>query len=374
MRSSGAGVNAISMGVDKTPNTQHLPPPAMRLLTHLAITCLLALTSCVKDKQETTKAPVPAAAGMVLIPSGAFEMGTSQELFAQGNIPVRSGAEEWPLHRVILDAFYMDATEVTNLQFKEFIVATGYKTQAERPFSQEDYPKAKPEDLLPAAFVMAPPDKKVDIKTEPHWTWWKLTNGADWQHPEGPKANLEGRWDHPVVNIAYEDAEAYAKWAGKRLPTEAEWEYAARGGLEGKLFPWGDELTPGGKHMANCWQGDFPNENTNGDGFMTSSPVKSFPPNGYGLFDMGGNVWELIADQYEKDYYQRSPKFAPKGGVGKPVVEASDGPVVHQRVIRGGSFLCSEGYCTGYRNAARQLSDDISSSYHTGFRCVKDID
>jgi len=349
----------------------------MRLFANLTITCLLALTSCVKDKKEKPESSAkkgPAPAGMVLIPSGAFDMGTARELFAQGHIPVRSGAEEWPPHRVILDAFYMDETEVTNLQYKVFVDATGYKTQAEKPFSQEDYPEAKPKDLVPAAFVMAPLASKVDIQTEPHTTWWKLTPGADWQHPEGPKSSLEGRWDHPAVNLAYEDAEAYAKWIGKRLPSEAEWEYAARGGLEGKLFPWGDELTPGGKHMANCWQGDFPNENTNGDGFMTSSPVKSFPPNGYGLFDMGGNVWELIADQYEKDYYQRSPKFAPKGGVGKPIIEASDGPIVHQRVIRGGSFLCSEGYCTGYRNAARQLSDDISSSYHTGFRCVKDID
>ena len=349
----------------------------MRLFVHISITCLLALSSCSKGKKTSkldpakkTNAPIPP--GMVLVPSGSFNMGTAQELFAQGDIPVRSGAEEWPPHRVILDAFFMDETEVTNRQFKEFVDATGYKTQAERPFSQEDYPNAKPEDLLPAAFVMASLTKKVDIKTEHHTTWWKLTNGADWQHPEGPDSNLDRRWDHPVVNIAYEDAEAYAKWAGKRLPTEAEWEYAARGGLEGKLYPWGDELTPGGKHMANCWQGDFPNENTSEDGFSSSSPVKSFSPNGFGLFDMAGNVWEIVADQYEQGYYQKSPKFAPKGGVGESIVK--DGPVVHQRVIRGGSFLCNEGYCTGYRNAARQLSDDISSSYHTGFRCVKDIE
>ena len=175
-------------------------------------------------------------------------MGTSIEPQEQ---PVRRGAEEYPPHRVILKPFYMDETEVTNLQFQKFVDETGYKTQAEKPFSQKDYPNAKPEDLLPAAFVMAPPKDNVDIKTESHWSWWKLVNGADWKHPEGPESNLEGRSNHPVVNIAYEDAVAYAKWAGKRLPTEAEWEYAARGGLEEKLYPWGNDLKPSEKLMAN---------------------------------------------------------------------------------------------------------------------------
>ncbi|NCG28242.1 MAG: SUMF1/EgtB/PvdO family nonheme iron enzyme, partial [Verrucomicrobiales bacterium] len=194
------------------------------------------------------------------------------------------------------------------------------------------------------------------------------------KHPEGPESNLEGRWNHPVVNIAYEDALAYAKWAGKRLPTEAEWEYAARGGLKEKLYPWGNELSPKGKIMANFWQGDFPNKNTNEDSYMTSAPVKSFPPNDYGLFDMGGNVWEMVADKYEKNYYARSPIESPKGGIGESIVKKGEGPIVFQRIIRGGSFLCSEGYCTGYRVGARQLSDDISASYHTGFRCVLDIE
>lgn len=297
-------------------------------------------------------------------------MGTDQT--SAGDNPVRSGAEEWPPHRVIIDSFYMDETEVTNLQFKAFVDATGYKTQAERPFSQKDYPKAKPEDLLPAAFVMAPPKETVDIKTASHWTWWKLTQGADWQHPEGPESNLDDRWNHPVVNVAFEDALAYAKWSGKRLPTEAEWEYAARGGLEEKLYPWGNEISPGDKMMANFWQGDFPNKNTNEDGYITSSPVKSFPPNGYALYDMGGNVWEMVADEYEQGYYAKSETKSPKGGIGRSIVAKGEGPIVRQRLIRGGSFLCSEGYCTGYRVGARQLSDDISASYHTGFRCVVD--
>ncbi len=336
----------------------------------LILICFFSILGC--GKQERSKeVKIFPPEGMVFIPGGSFIMGTSLEPKEQ---PVRSGAEESPPHRVILKPFYMDETEVTNLQFRNFVDETGYKTQAERPFNQKDYPKAKPEDLLPAAFVMAPPKSNVDINTASHWTWWKLVNGADWKHPEGPESNLKGRSNHPVVNIAYEDALAYAKWAGKRLPTEAEWEYAARGGLKEKLYPWGDELSPKGKIMANFWQGDFPNENTNEDSYMTSAPVKSFPPNGYGLFDMGGNVWEMIADKYERDYYARSPIESPKGGIGQSIVKKGEGPIVFQRIIRGGSFLCSEGYCTGYRVGARQLSDDISASYHTGFRCVLDIE
>ena len=308
---------------------------------------------------------------MVLVPGGTFIMGTDSE--SQKDQPVRSGAEEWPPHNVILKSFYMDKTEVTNTQFKEFVSETGYLTLAERPFKKEDYPKAKPEDLLPAAFVMASPKTNVDIKSESHWSWWKLTTGANWKCPEGPESNLEGKLDHPVVNLAYEDAKAYAEWAGKRLPTEAEWEYAARGGLKGAMYPWGSELLSEGNIMANYWQGDFPNKNTNEDKFLTTSPVKSFPPNNYGLYDIAGNVWEMVADEYEKGYYERSPIESPKGGIGQSIVNKGEGPIIRQRIIRGGSFLCSEGYCTGYRVGARQLSDDISASYHTGFRCVMDV-
>ena len=334
----------------------------------LILICVLTFSGCDKQKRSETIIKSPPE-GMVLIPGGSFMMGTSIEPQEQ---PVRRGAEEYPPHRVNLKPFYMDETEVTNLQFQKFVDETGYKTQAEKPFSQKDYPNAKPEDLLPAAFVMAPPKDNVDIKTESHWSWWKLVNGADWKHPEGPESNLEGRSNHPLVNIAYEDAVAYAKWEGKRQPTQAEWEYAARGGLEEKLYPWGNDLKPSEKLMANFWQGDFPNKNTNEDNYMTSSPVKSFPSNGYGLFDMAGNVWEMVADKYEKGYYARSPIESPKGGIGQSIINKGEGPIVFQRIIRGGSFLCSEGYCTGYRVGARQLSDDISASYHTGFRCVMD--
>ena len=267
----------------------------------------------------------------------------------------------------------MDTTEVTNAEFKAFVDETGYVTLAERPFKKEDYPNAKPEDLVPAAFVMASPKTNVDVKSESHWSWWKLTNGANWKHPEGPGSDISDKWDHPVVNLAYEDAKAYAHWAGKRLPTEAEWEYAARGGVKDAMYPWGNELLLNGTIMANYWQGDFPNTNTNEDKFLTTAPVKSFSPNGYGLYDLAGNVWEMVADEYEKGYYSKSPIESPTGGIGQSIVNKGEGPIVRQRIIRGGSFLCSEGYCTGYRVAARQLSDDISASYHTGFRCVMDV-
>ena len=350
--------------------------PPMRLAHLLPIYLPLLLASC-KEPKDTAAPSAPATAapplGMVLIPAGSFEMGLSEERLKAGENPVRSGAEEWPAHKVMLDAFHMDETEVTNAQFKAFVAATGYKTQAERPFKQSDFPKARPQDLEPASFVLSQPVGPINVRTASHWTWWKLTPGADWLHPDGPGSDLEGRSDHPVVNIAYEDAQTYAKWAGKRLPTEAEWEYAARGGLEGKLYPWGDELKPGGKWQANIWQGNFPNDNSKEDGFKTTAPVKSFSPNGYGLFDISGNVWELVADEYEKGYYERSPKHSPTGGEGKSIVSPEEGIQVRQRIIRGGSFLCTEGYCTGYRVAARQLSDDITASHHTGFRCVKDI-
>lgn len=318
-----------------------------------------------KSSAESQNAPE----GMVMIPGGTFTMGTSQE--SSGENPVRSGAEEFPVHRVIVEGFWMDETEVTNRQFKAFVDATGYKTQAETPFSQEDYPNARPEDLAPASFGFLKPTEHVDPLRSDHWEWWTLIPNANWHQPEGPGSNIEDRMDHPVVCVALMDCEAYAKWAGKRMPTEAEWEYAARGGLEGMIYCWGNELKPGGKWLANIWQGDFPNENLEEDGFWGTAPAKSFPPNGYGLYDIAGNVWEIVADPYKKGYYGESPKYNPKGALDPPDMEGTTG--VKQRIIRGGSFFCSVGYCTGYRPGARQLSDDITTSCHTGFRCVKDV-
>jgi len=345
--------------------------------TLIAAGLLCALISCEKDGEKkaassgaASKEESNSPKGMVWIEGGTFSMGTSQEV-AQKN-PVRSGAEESPVHRVIVEGYYMDETEVTNHQFKEFIDATGYKTQAEIPFSQEDYPNARPEDLAPASFGFKKPEGEVDPLRTSHWTWWQLIPESNWRQPEGPGSNIVERMDHPVVCVAYQDCLAYAKWAGKRLPTEAEWEYAARGGLEEKVYIWGDELKPGGKWLANIWQGDFPNKNLEEDGFWGSSPVKTFPPNGYGLYDMAGNAWEIVADSYKKGYYESSPKYNPRGPNDAPDMEGTTG--VKQRIIRGGSFLCSVGYCTGYRPAARQLSDDITTSCHTGFRCVKEAD
>jgi sulfatase modifying factor 1 len=338
---------------------------SFRMLPFLAL-----LASCEKGEVTISDKEVPAGEkppGMIWIEGGTFTMGTNEEL-AMAN-PVRSGAEETPEHRVIIEGFWMDETEVTNRQFKEFVDVTSYKTQAEIPFKQEDYPNARAEDLLPASFGFKKPDEDVDALKTSHWTWWQLIPNANWKQPEGPGSNIDERMDHPVVCLAYEDCAAYAKWAGKRLPTEAEWEYAARGGHENTLYTWGDELTPGGKWLANIWQGVFPNNNEEADGFWGTSPAKAFPPNDYGLYDMAGNVWEIVADPYKKDYYGESAKYNPKGPTDAADMEGTVG--VKQRIIRGGSFLCSEGYCTGYRPAARQLTDDITASCHTGFRCAK---
>ena len=302
---------------------------------------------------------------MVWIPGGSFEMGAKEEHLG----PVRAQAEEFPTHRVVLEGFWMDATEVTNAQFRKFVEATGFKTRAERPFSRKDFPNAPEGSLDPGSFVFKQPEFEVDPERSRHDVWWKLVKGADWRHPDGPGSSIEGLDDHPVVSVSAEDAQAYAEWAGKRLPTEAEWEYAARGGAHSQQYIWGDELTPNGTFMANYWQGAFPNENTKADGFLRTAPVKSFPPNAYGLYDMAGNVWEIVKDYYQKGYYEHSPTFDPQGPA---VGESVNNTGFPQRIIRGGSFLCTEGYCTGYRPAARQLSDDLSTSHHTGFRCVMD--
>ncbi len=347
--------------------------PSMRFPTTscLATAFLLCLLAACEKKPDTTKPstsePGPAPEGMVLIPGGTFSMGTDPQ--AASTQPVRSGAPEFPVHRVVLEPFWMDETEVTNAQFKKFIDATGYKTQSEKAFSPEDYPDAPPGSLDPASFIFKKPSGDVDVATADHMAWWNLVKGADWNHPEGPDSNIDDRMDHPVVNLSYADCKAYADWVGKRLPTEAEWEYASRGGAEGNLYPWGNELNPDGKYLANTWQGTFPNKNTNEDTFLGTSPVKSFPPNGYGLYDIAGNVWEIVADAYDEKYYGSSPKYNPTGPTDAKDMEGTTD--IKQRIIRGGSFLCSEGYCTGYRSGARQLSDDITASNHTGFRCAK---
>jgi formylglycine-generating enzyme required for sulfatase activity len=311
----------------------------------------------------TVSAQAPPAKREVWIPAGEFTMGDAEFADAQ------------PPHRVYVDGFWMDETEVTNEQFAEFVEQTGYITVAERPPRPEDFPpsiRAKlPENLLAGSLVFSPakcPPGQVCLTCE---DWWEYCPGASWRHPEGPKSGLRGREKHPVVHIAWQDAAAYAHWAGKRLPTEAEWERAARGGLEGKPYSWGDELQPDGRWLANIWQGDFPAENHAEDRFPGTAPVKSFPPNEFGLYDMAGNVWEWCADWYRPDYYSVSPKSNPPGpqssvdpsGLGEP-----------KRVLRGGLFLCSDNYCNRYRAGARNHGSPDTGLSHTGFRCVRSSD
>jgi formylglycine-generating enzyme required for sulfatase activity len=302
---------------------------------------------------------------MVLVPGGEFSMGSDAP---------DARPDERPVHRVHLQPFWMDATEVTNAQFRQFVKATGYRTVAERPIDWEslraqlppDTPRPPDERLQPGSLVFAPPDHAVSLD-EPA-AWWRWTPGACWKHPEGPGSSINDRLDHPVVHIAFEDAQAYAAWAGKRLPTEAEWERAARGGLEQATFVWGHE--PPDPRRCNIWQGEFPVRNTRLDGFASTAPVGSYPPNAFGLLDMAGNVWEWCADAYRADAYAIEAQDS--GPSVNPRIEARS-DLQDPRVLRGGSFLCSDQYCTGYRPSARMSSSPDTSLGHTGFRCVRDL-
>ena len=293
--------------------------------------------------------------GMVWIPGGTFQMGSEE-----------GQPDEKPVHEVTVEGFWMDQYELTNAEFEKFIKATGYVTIAERKPKQEDFPDAPPEALVPGSIVFTPPPG--DVPLHDHMAWWRYVPGANWRHPEGPDSTITGREKQPVVHVAWFDAVAYAKWAGKRLPTEAEWEFAARGGKEKLTYIWGNEKTPDGKWMANIWQGKFPNGNTLQDGFKSQSPVGSFPPNGYGLYDMAGNVWEWTTDWYMPDYYAKSPKMNPQGP--QESYDPNE-PGVWKRITRGGSYLCTEAYCWGYRPAMRMKTSPDTGLNHTGFRCVR---
>jgi formylglycine-generating enzyme required for sulfatase activity len=304
---------------------------------------------------------------MKWIPGGKFAMGKEDE----------THPDEGPIHEVTLDGFWMDETEVTNAQFQKFVDATGYRTLAEQVPKREDIEAQVPpgteipeESLVPGSICFNPNlDMRTIRKDFPNWPLqvWKYEKGADWRHPEGPKSSLEGKMDHPVIHIAWDDAQAYCRWAKRRLPTEAEWEYAARGGLVGMDYPWGNDRNPGGAWKHNTWQGIFPEQNKVNDGFESSSPVKTFPPNAYGLYDMSGNVWEWCQDWYQANYYSSSPERNPNG---PDKSYDPNEPLVPKRIQRGGSFMCSDDYCTGYRVSARMKGDVMSGSFHCGFRTV----
>jgi len=307
-------------------------------------------------------------AGMIWIKPGSFLMGGDNK---------QAYPDEYPKHKTAVHGFWMDATEVTNAQFAKFVNATWYITTAERKPDWNELKKQlppgtpKPADslLVAASLVFDPPKEAVNLNDYTQWWAWK--KGASWRHPHGPGSNIKGKENYPVVHVSWFDAVAYCKWAGKRLPTEAEWEWAARGGLQNKIYPWGDEPVDEGKVKANTWQGHFPDRNTLRDKFYGLAPVASFAPNGYGLYDMAGNAWEWCADYYNSNYYKTVAGGAvdPRG----PTKSFDpDEPYTKKRVIRGGSFLCNDSYCTGYRVARRMKSTEDSGMEHLGFRCVED--
>ena len=373
----GAGERLIKHMSGPTPETRNKRPfgwyfgIAVLLITLGVFVGLAGIYVVAKNKQryripKPNLPPVtnalPSAAsmnsgtnGMVWIPGGKFWMGSDE-----------GQEDERPLHEVTVDGFWIDRTEVTNEQFARFVEATGYITIAERPPSAKDYPGVPPERLVAGSVVFAPPPDVVSFENP--YIWWEYRAGANWRHPEGPGSDLKGRENHPVVHICWEDAQAYARWAGKRLPTEAEWEYAARGGLDREPFCWGNDQVPQGKWRANIWQGRFPNENTLNDGFRTTSPAGSYAANGYGLHDMSGNVWEWCQDWYLPDYYASAPAKNPPGP--NSSFDPNE-PGVAKRVQRGGSFLCSDLYCVGYRPSARMKASPDTGLSHSGFRCVR---
>ncbi|MEL6557479.1 MAG: formylglycine-generating enzyme family protein [Bacteroidota bacterium] len=339
-------------------------------LTVIASTGILMMifSGCnTRDSAKNTDIPE----NMVLIPEGIYQMGGRSSQAYQ---------DEFPRHQVKVSSFYMDRHEVTNRQFKKFVDETGYKTIAERAIDWEELKKGlpagtpKPADsvLQAGSLVFSATQKPVNLHD--YSQWWRWTIGASWKHPEGPESNLNGRMDHPVVHIAWDDAQAYANWAGKRLPTEAEWEWAASGGVDDYKYPWGNEPIEKAFDKANFWQGVFPAHNLELDGYYHSAPVRTFSPNSFGLYDMAGNVWEWCSDKYNSnDYSEKSGKELSINPKGSQNYFDPREPYAQKHVMRGGSFLCNESYCSGYRITRRMSSSKDSGFNHTGFRCVKDI-
>jgi formylglycine-generating enzyme required for sulfatase activity len=319
---------------------------------------------------DITRSGDSSLTGMVLIPAGSFDMGGDNK---------QASADEYPKHKVTIDSFYIDVTEVTNAQFQKFVEATGYITTAEKKPDWEELKKSvpsgtpKPPDsvLVAASLVFKPSNSEVNLSN--YSQWWSWIAGANWRHPEGPSSNIKGKENFPVVHISWYDAMAYCKWAGKRLPTEAEWEFAARGGLINNIYPWGNEHVNTGKPKTNSWEGKFPYLNEQQDGFYKLAPVKSFICNQYGLFDMAGNVWEWCSDWYDYNYYKSLEGKITANPKGAAQSFDPDEPHTQKRSLRGGSFLCNDSYCSGYRVARRMKSTPDTGLEHTGFRCVKSV-
>lgn len=325
----------------------------------LGLCLVLAATGCARPDARVEAGAPP---GMILVRGGEFEMGSNEPMFRDAR----------PIHRVRVHDFYIDATEVTNAEFAEFVKATNYVTVAEVAPRAEDYPGAKPEMLVAGSVVFAPPSGPVPLDN--HLQWWTWVPGADWRHPEGPGSSITDRMDHPVVHVAYQDVEAYARWAGKRIPTEAEWEYAARGGHRQKASVFGDDTVDDDHAHANIFQGHFPDANAGRDGYISTSPVRAFKANDFGLYGVSGNVWEWTADWYRPDYYE---VLASQGVADNPTgpdesFDPSE-PGVAKRVQKGGSFLCTDQYCGRYRPGGRGKGAVDTGTNHVGFRLVKDV-
>ncbi|WP_310391817.1 formylglycine-generating enzyme family protein [Hymenobacter sp.] len=299
----------------------------------------------------------PSPVKMVYLKGGTFSMGAVDAAFPDAQ----------PVHQVSIQGFWMDEHEVTNQEYGRFVAATGYQTVAERPLNPDDFPGVPVEKLVAGSGVFLAPDKPVGL--DDPGQWWHYVPGASWRHPLGSASNIAGQEKYPAVHISYPDAAAYATWAGKRLPTEAEWEYAARAGQAGTVYYWGNELRPDNKWRANNYQGHFPDADSGADGFAGLAPVKSFPPNAFGLYDMEGNVWEWCNDFYRSDYYANSPKSNPRGPAASFDAEE---PGAVKRVQRGGSFMCSNDYCIRFKAGSRGKGEVNSASNNLGFRCVKD--
>jgi sulfatase modifying factor 1 len=379
--------------------TPRRPPPASRGRVGRAVAAFVVVAACtaivatgaMRSRSATPAAPMAPATsvflptianaiapsgqvptGMVWIPGGEFSMGAADPQGVDNNeVGMHATTDSRPIHRVYVDGFWMDTTEATNEQFAAFVKATGYVTVAERRPRAEDFPGAPPENLVAGAVVFSQPDHPVALND--HFQWWSYVKGANWRHPLGPDSSIDGKERFPVVHVAYEDALAYVTWAGKRLPTEAEWEFAARGGLTGQAYPWGNVFRKDGRWMANTHQGHFPDRDSGDDGFKGLARVAEFPANGYGLYDVAGNVWEWVSDWYRADYYAQ---LAAAGGVARnPRGPASsydpDEPGErNKRVMRGGSFLCTDEYCSRYMVGTRGKGDISTGTNHLGFRAV----